>query len=72
MDRYWFGSPNEEGRNLATCIWTSPDAARKGSLGPKHLRAAGAARGMYDVWDIDRLKLTIRDDVKSWEIVDWR
>lgn len=69
--RYWFGTPDAEGRNLATCIWRSQEDARKGGIGPAHRKAAGAARSLYDFWKIDRLKLTIEDDLKSWAITAW-
>ncbi|KAK3352837.1 hypothetical protein B0T25DRAFT_194973 [Lasiosphaeria hispida] len=69
--KYWFGSPDVDGRNLATCIWRSQEDARKGGIGPAHRRAAGAARSLYSFWKIDRHRLTIRDSIESWEISDW-
>lgn len=69
--RYWFGTPDAEGRNLATCIWRSQEDARKGGIGPAHRKAAGAARSLYSFWKIDRLKLTIGDGIKSWAITAW-
>ncbi|KAI1334288.1 hypothetical protein F5Y15DRAFT_295503 [Xylariaceae sp. FL0016] len=69
--KYWFGSPDKEGRNLATCVWRSLEEARKGGVGPAHRQAAGAARDLYSHWKIDRHRLIIRDKVESWEIVDW-
>lgn len=71
-DRYWFGTPNAEGRNLATCIWRSQEDARKGGTGPDHRKAAGAARHLYSFWKIDRLRLTVEDDVEGWAITDWK
>ncbi|KAH6631411.1 hypothetical protein F5144DRAFT_488480 [Chaetomium tenue] len=69
--KYWFGTPDAEGRNLATCIWRSQDDARKGGIGPAHRKAAGAARSLYSFWKIDRLKLTVEDGVKDWAITAW-
>ncbi|KAI2626267.1 hypothetical protein GGS21DRAFT_540980 [Xylaria nigripes] len=69
--KYWFGSPDEEGRNLATCVWRSQDDAKKGGMGPAHRQAAAAAQGLYSKWKIDRHRLTIHDKVESWEITDW-
>ncbi|KAF6811885.1 UPF0643 protein PB2B2.08 [Colletotrichum sojae] len=70
-DRYWFGSPDAEGRNLATCVWRSrPDAVKAGH-GPAHRRASRATASMYSFWRIDRHRLVIRDGAESWEIVDW-
>ncbi|OLN88304.1 UPF0643 protein PB2B2.08 [Colletotrichum chlorophyti] len=70
-DRYWFGSPDAEGRNLATCVWRSrPDAVRAGH-GTAHRRASRATASMYSFWRIDRHRLVIRDGAESWEIIDW-
>lgn len=32
--KYWFGVPDAEGRNLATCLWRHRDDAKKGGAGP--------------------------------------
>ena len=40
-------------------------------MGPAHRKAAGAARSLYSFWKIDRLRLTIEDDFKSWAITAW-
>ncbi|KAI1840535.1 hypothetical protein JX265_013235 [Neoarthrinium moseri] len=69
--KYWFGTPDKDGRNLATCVWRSQEDARKGGVGPAHRKAAGAARHLYTDWKIDRHRLIIRDGLQSWEIVDW-
>ncbi|KAL2133134.1 hypothetical protein VTI74DRAFT_2866 [Chaetomium olivicolor] len=69
--KYWFGTPNGEGRNLATCIWRSQEDARRGGIGPAHRKAAGAARHLYSFWKIDRLRLTVEDDVTDWSIANW-
>ncbi|KAI1747414.1 hypothetical protein F4782DRAFT_424582 [Xylaria castorea] len=69
--KYWFGSPDKDGKNLATCVWRSQEDARKGGIGPAHRRAAAAARDLYSHWKIDRHRLIIRDEVESWEITDW-
>lgn len=69
--RYWFGEPDAEGRNLATCIWRSREDARKGGVGPAHRKAAGSTRFLYSNWKIDRHRLIIRDGIESWDIVDW-
>ncbi|KAK2061946.1 hypothetical protein LY76DRAFT_336403 [Colletotrichum caudatum] len=69
--KYWFGSPDSEGRNLATCVWRSrPDAVKAGH-GPAHRRASRATASMYSFWRIDRHRLVIGDAAESWEIVDW-
>ncbi|KAJ3577353.1 hypothetical protein NPX13_g3215 [Xylaria arbuscula] len=68
---YWFGSPDKDGKNLATCVWRSQEDARKGGIGPAHRRAAAAARDLYSHWKIDRHRLIIHDNVENWEITDW-
>jgi len=69
--RYWFGSPDHLGRNLATCVWRTQGDARLGGIGPAHRLAAGAARNMYTEWSIDRLGLLIKNGLESWEISRW-
>ncbi|KAB5532534.1 hypothetical protein GE09DRAFT_973367 [Coniochaeta sp. 2T2.1] len=69
--KYWFGEPDVEGRNLATCLWRSREDAIKGGIGPAHRKAAGSARHLYSSWKIDRHRLVIRDGVESWDIIDW-
>ncbi|KAH8894257.1 eukaryotic translation initiation factor 3 subunit-like protein [Thozetella sp. PMI_491] len=54
--KYWFGEPDVDGRNLATCIWRSRDDARKGGMGPAHRKAAGATRFLYTNWRIDHVE----------------
>ncbi|KAK4198344.1 hypothetical protein QBC40DRAFT_283827 [Triangularia verruculosa] len=69
--KYWFGTPDVDGRNLATCVWRSQEDARKGGVGPAHRKAAGAARHLYSFWKIDRHRLTIEDGVNGWSITEW-
>ncbi|EPE36651.1 hypothetical protein GLAREA_08814 [Glarea lozoyensis ATCC 20868] len=69
--KYWFGSPDGHGRNLATCVWRSPHDARVGSVGEAHRKAAGATRSLYTEWKIERLRLLIKDDAQDWEISEW-
>ncbi|KND92188.1 hypothetical protein TOPH_03053 [Tolypocladium ophioglossoides CBS 100239] len=69
--KYWFGSPDPELRNLATCIWRSRKDAVEGGSGPAHRKAAGSTRALYAFWKIDQYRLIIRDNAESWEIVPW-
>jgi len=69
--KYWFGTPDQNGRNLATCVWRSQDDARAGSVGPAHRKAAGATRTLYTEWKIERLRLLIKDSSRDWEIGQW-
>lgn len=71
LDRYWFGTPNQDLRNLATCIWTSQEHAAKGSVGPDHRKAVMATRSLYSEWKIDQYRLVVHDGAASWEIVQW-
>ncbi|KAH8693191.1 hypothetical protein BGW36DRAFT_302050 [Talaromyces proteolyticus] len=68
--KYWFGTKNEEHRNLATCVWRSREDAREGGKGPWH-RQARAAVSMYETIVFKTMKLVIDDDASSWEIEDW-
>ncbi|PSS20144.1 hypothetical protein M430DRAFT_229896 [Amorphotheca resinae ATCC 22711] len=69
--KYWFGEPDQDGRNLATCVWRNQEDAKIGSVGEAHRRAAGATRLLYTEWRIERLRLLIKDNVDSWEIIPW-
>ncbi|KAL7962806.1 hypothetical protein V8C34DRAFT_269942 [Trichoderma compactum] len=69
--KYWFGSPDPELRNLATCVWRSREDAMLGGRGPAHRKAVGATRNLYAFWKIDQHRLTIRDNADDWVIEDW-
>ncbi|KAJ9273125.1 hypothetical protein DTO212C5_710 [Paecilomyces variotii] len=69
--KYWFGTKNENRRNLATCLWRNREDARLGGLGPWHKKARAAARDMYEQIVFTTLKLTVDDDVSSWNFSDW-
>ncbi|KAJ5160396.1 uncharacterized protein N7482_007400 [Penicillium canariense] len=69
--KYWFGTKNDERRNLATCIWRSREDARLGGQGPWHAKARAAARDLYESIVFSTMKLVIEDGVKSWHVSDW-
>ncbi|OAA47430.1 UPF0643 protein [Beauveria brongniartii RCEF 3172] len=69
--KYWFGSPDSELRNLATCLWRSKEDAVAGGRGPAHRKAAMSTRSLYAYWKIDQHRLTIRNNAEEWEIVPW-
>ena len=69
--KYWFGEPDAELRNLATCLWRSREEAIAGGRGPAHRKAAGSTRSLYAYWKIDQHRLTIADGVESFEIAPW-
>ncbi|KAK3192207.1 hypothetical protein K4F52_001837 [Lecanicillium sp. MT-2017a] len=69
--KYWFGSPDPELRNLATCVWRSREDAMAGGRGPAHKKAAMSTRSLYAYWKIDQHRLIIRKNVEDWELVPW-
>ncbi|KAJ0104106.1 uncharacterized protein J7T55_007032 [Diaporthe amygdali] len=69
--KYWFGTPDRNLRNLATCIWRNREDARRGGTGPAHKEAIKAVRTMYAEWRIDQHRLIIRDGLSSWEMIEW-
>ncbi|KIW64995.1 hypothetical protein, variant [Phialophora macrospora] len=64
--KYWYGVPDENRRNLATCFWRSKEDAVNGGRGPWHKQARAAIPNMYEHIDIKGLHLIIEDDVRSW------
>lgn len=69
--RYWFGIPDTELRNLATCVWRSRQDAVDGGRGPAHRKAAGSTRSLYSFWKIDQHRLTIREGASDWVLDSW-
>ncbi|KAI9808639.1 MAG: hypothetical protein M1825_003790 [Sarcosagium campestre] len=69
--KYWFGVPDESGRNLATCLWRNREDAKRGSAGAGHQRAMMATRGFYTEWKLERLRFTIGDGAQHWSIDEW-
>ncbi|KAF4983275.1 hypothetical protein FZEAL_1260 [Fusarium zealandicum] len=70
--KYWFGKPDSDLANLATCVWRTREDAKKGGTGPAHRKAAGATRSMYAFWQIDQHRLIIGNNVDSWDITPWK
>ncbi|MCJ1288440.1 hypothetical protein MMC26_007797 [Xylographa opegraphella] len=68
--KYWFGTPDITGRNLATCVWRSRDDARKGGSGGDHVQAMRETTKLYTEWEVERLTLVIGEGVRHWEIVE--
>ncbi|KAF4583257.1 UPF0643 protein [Ophiocordyceps camponoti-floridani] len=69
--KYWFGIPDTELRNLATCVWRSRQDAVDGGRGPAHRKAAGSTRSLYSFWKIDQHRLTIREGAADWVLDSW-
>lgn len=70
--RYWFGTPDAEGKNLATCVWRSRGDAIRAGHTPGHRKAARATAAMYAEWKIDRHRLVVGEGARRWRLVDWR
>ncbi|KAL8903356.1 MAG: hypothetical protein Q9171_007430 [Xanthocarpia ochracea] len=69
--KYWFGTPDAEGRNLATCIWRKHEDAQPGSSGEGHKAAMRATIKMYTEWQVERRKLLVGEKVEDWDIIPW-
>ncbi|KAL8736195.1 MAG: hypothetical protein Q9166_000350 [cf. Caloplaca sp. 2 TL-2023] len=69
--KYWFGTPDANGRNLATCIWRRREDAQPGSSGEGHKAAMRATINMYSEWQVERRKLIVGDSAEHWDIVPW-
>ena len=70
--KYWFGSPNANRQNLATCIWRCEQDAIEGGKGPWHKQARQSARVLYDRISFARLwlNLTREGDEIVWSFED--
>ncbi|KIJ18878.1 hypothetical protein PAXINDRAFT_109285 [Paxillus involutus ATCC 200175] len=56
---YWYGVPNPQtGMNLATCIWQSRKHAIAANSRPHHIRAMRLAAVSYDVYTLERYRLS--------------
>ncbi|KAL8809254.1 MAG: hypothetical protein Q9223_006685 [Gallowayella weberi] len=69
--KYWFGTPDADGRNLATCIWRRREDAQPGSSGEGHKAAMRATINMYTEWQVERRKLIVGDNAETWNILPW-
>ncbi|KEF63360.1 uncharacterized protein A1O9_01337 [Exophiala aquamarina CBS 119918] len=69
--KYWYGEPDSDRRNLATCLWRSKEDAIKGGRGPWHKQARACIANMYENIDVSGVQLTIGDNVESWHFERW-
>ncbi|KAF2484612.1 hypothetical protein BDY17DRAFT_296000 [Neohortaea acidophila] len=69
---YWFGSPDADMRNLATCIWRNRADAAAGGKGPEHRKARMSAREMYESISFHTHKLVVEEGAMSWHLEDYR
>lgn len=65
---YWFGSPNAENRNLATCIWRNRADAAAGGKGPWHAKARRAAREMYESIEFHTHAFVVEEGAEEWRL----
>ncbi|KAI4129451.1 MAG: hypothetical protein LQ338_002232 [Usnochroma carphineum] len=70
--KYWFGTPDANGRNLATCIWRRHEDAVLGGSGEGHKAAMRATINMYSEWHVERFKLVIGGNLGHLDITPWR
>lgn len=51
---YWYGTPDSEGNNLATCIWQSRRHAVAANSRPNHIVAARLAAASFESFTLER------------------
>lgn len=51
---YWYGIPDSEGFNLATCIWQSRRHAIAANSRPNHVIAARLAAASFETYTFER------------------
>ena len=51
---YWYGTPDPEGNNLATCIWQSRRHAIAANSRPNHIVAARLAVASFESYTLER------------------
>lgn len=68
---YWYGVPNDQGENLATCIWTDRHAALRALSGDKHRVAMELARDMYEHYRLERYALRKRAGEERVTVLPW-
>jgi hypothetical protein len=70
---YWYGVPDSvTGANLATCIWTSQEHARRASALPLHRWAVKYAVDAYQDFELSRYAVVKRDGEEGVRIEPWR
>lgn len=64
--KYWYGTPDKQRRNLATCVWRCKEDAVAGGKGPWHKQARACVRDMYEAIDVSGVRLTVHDGAEGW------
>lgn len=59
--KYWWQNPpdSDTRKNLATCVWTSLEHAKRAGSLPMHAKAMMATRESYLKWYVERYYLNI-------------
>ncbi|CAK4034891.1 Hypothetical predicted protein [Lecanosticta acicola] len=70
--KYWFGTPDEERKNLATCLWRNHEDAVQGGGGNWHKQAREAAAVMYDFINFHAHTLTVSEGAESWTLEEYK
>lgn len=64
--KYWYGTPAENGHNLATCWWRSAEDARLGGRGKAHRESVAHTMEWYLLWHVEQYNLEVTKD--SWNL----
>lgn len=67
--KYWFGTPDYHGNNLATCFWRSRDDAINGGGGKAHREGMSTVRGWFKNWHVEHYKLIITKNAESYFLI---
>jgi hypothetical protein len=67
--KYWWQDPPDPStrRNLATCLWTSWDHAKRAGRLPMHGKAMAATRDSYEKWGVERYYLKVEEG-NRWKL----
>ena len=66
---YWYGVPDEKGRNLATCIWETRKQAEQARHGSAHEFAMSLTRGAYVPPELERYRLIKKKGMTTVEVI---
>lgn len=70
---YWYGVPDPHtGANLATCIWSSREDAKRASRLPLHREAAALAKDVYHSFELSRYAVVKRKGEHRLRLEEWR
>lgn len=67
--KYWWQNPPDSTtrKNLATCVWTNWDHAKRAGSLPMHAKAMSATRDSYEKWSVERYYLKISPG-NGWDL----